>query len=67
MTVEVRPLTADDRVFYYAVLGGSGKAPVFVGEVDGLKGYGNSLDEVLGHCRQGLAHRAGVCGGELEG
>lgn len=64
MTVEVRPLTPADRVFYYAVLGGCGPAPVFVGQVDSFRAYGNTLDQVLDHCRQGLAHRATVCGGE---
>ena len=60
MTVEVRPLTNEDERFYRGVLGGRDPVPVFVGEVDGVRAYGNNLHEVLEHCRQGLAHRAAV-------
>ena len=64
MTVEVRPLTPSDRSFYYAVLGGPTPAPVFVGEIDGVKAYGNHLDDVLKHCGQALAHRGALERGE---
>jgi len=59
MTIEVRPMTGEDRVRYVA-LGGAGAMPVFVAEVDGLRAFGNHLDEVPARARQGLAHRAAM-------
>lgn len=65
MTVEVRPLTPEDE-HIYRQFGGKGPLPVFVGEVDGLRAYRNTLDQVLARCRQGLAHRSAVILGEFE-
>lgn len=56
-------MTPEDE-HIYRQLGGKGPLPVFVGEVDGLRAYGNTLDQVLARCRQGLAHRGAMLGAE---
>ena len=63
MTVEVRPMTEEDERFYRALCA-EGELPAFIAECDGVSGYGNTLEEAHEHCRQGLAHRAALCGVE---
>ena len=61
MIVEVRPMTPEDER-RYRELGGHGDLPVFVAGCDGVRAYGDHLDEVLARVRMGMAHRAALHG-----